>query len=302
MKINPFFRIAVFLLVLSLLYLPYGCNKDDGGDTNIQNGKEPVAVFIADKTIAMVDDPVVFTDQSLNDPTSWLWDFGDGNTSDIQNPTHTYDVTGEYTIKLTAINEHGSGNEIKENYVVATDSEMSSFIDPRDGKVYKTVTINNQVWMAENLNYDTIGFSWVYDDEDTNAALYGRLYTWDAAKLVCPNGWHLPNDTTFTILINFLGGSDIAGGALKEAGFEHWDSPNTGATNSSGFTALAAGIRFLDSGDCAGLGSSARFWGSTGSTQGTGYTFSLGKSSMGTGISGTSVSYKALYVRCIKND
>ena len=111
-----------------------------------------------------------------------------------------------------------------------------------DGNNYAVVTIGTQTWMAENLNYTTSN-SWTYDDDPAYGDIYGRLYTWDAALTACPSGWSLPSDEEWDNLVDFLGGSDVAGGKIKEAGTTHWGSPNTGATNSSGFTALPGGNR-----------------------------------------------------------
>jgi len=154
--------------------------------------------------------------------------------------------------------------------------------DPRDGQVYNTVTIGNQVWMAENLKSTVFpdgspilliedNAAWdtlrsydkaycFYDNSTTNRDTYGTLYTWAAAmngagssdaspsgiRGVCPDGWHLPSDAEWTELTDNLGGSGVAGGKLKEAGTAHWASPNTGATNESGFTALPGGFRYLN--------------------------------------------------------
>jgi len=123
-----------------------------------------------------------------------------------------------------------------------------------DGNVYKTITIGTQTWMAENLK--TLHYSdgssipdvVSYNNTEENATKYGRLYTWDAtmkgvttekAKGVSPDGWHIPSDSEWQVLENFLGGASIAGGKLKSK--TDWKMPNTGATNSSGFTALAGG-------------------------------------------------------------
>jgi uncharacterized protein (TIGR02145 family) len=137
-----------------------------------------------------------------------------------------------------------------------------------DSNVYNTVTIGTQVWMKENLkttkyrngdvipnvtdtalwNHLTSGAYCNYDNNNSNVATYGRLYNWyviNDNRNVCPTGWHVPNDSEWTILVNYLGGDTIAGGKMKEAGTAHWYSPNTGATNSSGFTALAGGQRAI---------------------------------------------------------
>ena len=161
-----------------------------------------------------------------------------------------------------------------------------------DGNVYETVIIGDQLWMAENLkvthyrNGDEIptGYSnddWsnlftgayaVYDDDPSNAEIYGNLYSWYAIDLetgVCPEGWHVPTDDEWTILSDYLGGSDIAGGKLKECTegscpeSEYWNSPNEGATNESGFTGLPGGCRGGGSGSYLYLGGSGFFWSST---------------------------------------
>lgn len=89
-------------------------------------------------------------------------------------------------------------------------------------------------------------YQWAYEGNESNVAVYGRLYTWFAvtdSRGLCPTGWHVPTTDEWTILTNYLGGEDVAGGKLKEEGLVHWVTPNTGADNSSGFTALPAGYR-----------------------------------------------------------
>jgi uncharacterized protein (TIGR02145 family) len=134
-----------------------------------------------------------------------------------------------------------------------------------DGNVYKTVTIGNQVWMVEDMkttryrNGDPIGttnpdtmdissestpkYQWAYNGDESNAATYGRLYTWYAAtdkRNIAPVGWHVPTNAEWDSLTSFLGGKIAAQAKLKEAGTIHWNSPNDG-TNESGFTALPGG-------------------------------------------------------------
>ena len=138
-----------------------------------------------------------------------------------------------------------------------------------DGNVYNTVTIGTQVWMKENLKttkyndntsiplvtdntewyaLNTPGYCWYNNDAATYKATYGALYRWytvNTGKL-CPLGWHVPTDEEWTILTTYLGGESLAGGKLKEQGTIHWLSPNTGATNESGFTALPGGKRNIE--------------------------------------------------------
>ncbi|MEK6781685.1 MAG: FISUMP domain-containing protein [Bacteroidota bacterium] len=121
-----------------------------------------------------------------------------------------------------------------------------SFIDARDSKNYKTITLGSQTWMAENLGYKANSGCWAYDNKQSNLTTYGYLYNWETAKGVCPSGWHLPTDTEWTMLTDFLGGESLAGGRLKESDMTHWNSPNTGATNTSGFAALPGGGRTYD--------------------------------------------------------
>jgi uncharacterized protein (TIGR02145 family) len=106
--------------------------------------------------------------------------------------------------------------------------------------------------MAENLNYEVVG-SACYDNSPANCSEYGQLYTWEmvmngessssgtpsGVRGICPEGWHVPSDVEWQNLIVSLGGDDLAGGALKAV--NSWQSPNTGADNSSGFSALPGG-------------------------------------------------------------
>jgi uncharacterized protein (TIGR02145 family)/uncharacterized repeat protein (TIGR02543 family) len=150
-----------------------------------------------------------------------------------------------------------------------------------DGNVYTEVTIGTQVWMVENLKttkyndgvgipimptdsvFWTPGYCW-YNDSITYKNPYGALYsgyTVFTGKLA-PTGWHVPADAEWTTLLTYLGGAAIAGGKLKETGIAHWNDPNTGATNSSGFSAVGAGFRIYYTGFYE-LGVGAYLWSST---------------------------------------
>lgn len=140
--------------------------------------------------------------------------------------------------------------------------------DIRDGKQYNTVLIGTQCWMAQNLNTGTkisgqsnqlnngVVEKYCYDNLDNNCDQFGGLYQWNemmnyttassanpsGRQGICPAGWHIPSDAEWTQLTDFLGGTNVAGGAMKETGTLNWASPNNGATNASGFSALPAGI------------------------------------------------------------
>jgi uncharacterized protein (TIGR02145 family) len=144
------------------------------------------------------------------------------------------------------------------------------FIDGRDGTTYKTIKIGNQTWMAENLNFNThpvlfegkpsiSSDSWCYEGKIENCSKYGRLYIWKKAIEVCPTGWHLPTDTEWSTLTEYLGWEGIAGKKLKSQ--NGWNSPNTSATNERGFSALPGGygIPTLSS----GAGETGFWWSSS---------------------------------------
>ncbi len=96
---------------------------------------------------------------------------------------------------------------IENNLKVILAAGINIFKDHRDGKLYKTVKIGNQVWMAENLNYDAGNGSWCYADSSSNCEKYGRLYDWETAKNAATKGWHLPSKSELDTLYNYLGGT-----------------------------------------------------------------------------------------------
>ncbi|MBK8501077.1 MAG: fibrobacter succinogenes major paralogous domain-containing protein [Saprospiraceae bacterium] len=103
-----------------------------------------------------------------------------------------------------------------------------------------------------------------YDNLSSSNSTYGKLYNWYAVNTgkLCPTGWHVPSDTEWTTLKDYLGGAGIAGGKMKETGTIHWNSPNTGATNESGFTGLPGGTRD-NNGTFNVLGYVGDWWSST---------------------------------------
>jgi len=137
----------------------------------------------------------------------------------------------------------------------------------QEGNTYKTVTIGTQTWMAENLRTTkysdgtsipnitsaseweskTTGAQCTYNNTSNGdtIATFGRLYNWYAVNTgkLAPTGWHVPTDAEWTTLTTFLGGESVAGGKLKETGATHWNYPNSGLTNETGFTALPGGYR-----------------------------------------------------------
>lgn len=141
-----------------------------------------------------------------------------------------------------------------------------SFTDPRDGKSYDVVQIGSQTWMAENLNYEAEG-SACPEGDNRNCSKYGRLYTWEVARSVCPEGWRLPDSSDFEALIASAGGAEVAGGALKST--SGWFKKGNGLDD-YGFKALPAGYR-QGGGKFDGIGGYAHIWSATETADGLAY-------------------------------
>lgn len=237
-----------------------GASASDEVTIQIIEGQS--ADFSADPTTGDSPLTVTFTDQSTNNPTSWAWDFGDGNSSSEQNPSHTYENMGSYDVSLTTTNGSGTYTETKTNFIIA----KGIFIDTRDNHEYRIVEIGDQVWFAENLNYETPN-SWWYNNDETNGDKYGRLYTWEAARTACPMGTHLPTDDEWKILEMFLGMSQTEADGVDFRGTDEgkkiksitgWIS-NLNGTDEFGFSALPAGERWHD-GTYFYMGSYTSWW------------------------------------------
>lgn len=165
-------------------------------------------------------------------------------------------------LKNKKIFEDVSSSSKNETYssasVVVDPSEVvrGTWTDKRDGQVYRTVTIGNQTWMAQNLNYETAN-SYCYDDDETNCSTYGRLYTWSAAVKACPEGWELPSLGIWEKLFVAVGGQ---GEGTKLKSNSGWDSNGDG-TDDYGFAVLPAGSR-MSNGNYHSKGFYTLFWSS----------------------------------------
>ena len=167
--------------------------------------------------------------------------------------------------------------------VKADDPSDQTTVTDIDGNEYETILIGDQEWMAENLKVthyrdgtaisnETDNGAWaaltteafcIYNNTSNAVDTYGLLYNWWAAtdgRNLAPEGWHVPTDAEWQVLIDYLGGNTDAGGKLKEAGTTHWVSPNTGANNESGFTGLPCGYRGFTDGSYGYMGYVAYFW------------------------------------------
>jgi len=187
-----------------------------------------------------------------------------------------YSITGSSQILSVpyAIHSKTSENAATKSYVDYLFESVKGVLSgnkviDKDGNIYNTVMIGNQLWMAENLRTSkyndgtpiakvtdntwrtltTGAWCWYNNDSATYEIPYGKLYNFYAfyvpreTQKLCPVGWHVPTQTDWEELITFLGGTKVAGGKLKEIGTTHWRAPNHRATNETGFTALPGGFR-----------------------------------------------------------
>ncbi len=273
-----------------------GCNSDpDTITVIIDNTISPIISINASLNTAPSGVPVTFTAVSTNCGTAPLYQwFVNGISAGTNSPTYTYipangdQVMCILTSNLTcAINNPATSNIIT---VQVTTSNPCPGIPTVDygGQTYNTVQIGTQCWLRENLNIGTrvdgsanqtnngIIEKYCYNDIEDSCSVYGGLYQWDemmgysassyytpsCRQGICPSGWHLPSMAEWDTLIDYLGGGSVAGGPLKETGTRYWQTPNSGATNQSGFSALGGGYR-IGAGGFAYLGPYAYYYTST---------------------------------------
>lgn len=209
-------------------------------------------------SVARVSNPVIRVTTAVDPTGLYRFTFGSSDTSLADGTPFTYDVL----------------------YTQPALQRSITFTQQATFQNYANVTIGSQVWMSENLdvaffrNGDPIphvphGPTWAilktpawcyYNNDPTTAALYGRMYNWYAVadpRGLAPAGWHVARDAEWSTMANFLGGTAVAGGRLKAVA--HWSAPNTGASNSSGFTAHPGGVRG-NGGSYFGLGTGGIWW------------------------------------------
>lgn len=253
--------------------------------------------------------------------------------NDLKTSLGVVSKTGSYTSILQSL-QHAMKYYIKA-YLVDHNSDTiygreswfrtkpeTGYVKDIDGNGYITVRIGSQWWMAENLkttklndgtdipmvfdnktwgSLTTIAYCWYKNDEENYKNEYGALYNWYAVNTgkICPVGWHMPSDNEWTTLTNYLGGENVAGGKLKEASTTHWDSPNIGATNESGFTALPGGSR-LSNGEFRDIGQNGNWWSSTEQSSQFAWQRVMFRNLNGVGRVGCNMEY-GFSVRCLKD-
>ncbi len=298
----------------------------------------PLAGFSNNKFTGTAPLTVHFFDKSSNSPTSWLWDFGDNNTSTEQNPVHTYNNENTYTVSLTVTNSYGSNTLVKQNLIRIGYNLPSSepcpgtpTVTDLDGNVYNTVLIGNQCWMKENLNVgvkidsyadatnNSVIEKYCYNNVDNNCDTYGGLYQWNELvqynegnrQGICPYGWHIPSDEEWKALEIYLGMSpheanqtdlrgESEGGYLKsQSGWTPNGNLNGNGSNVTGFTALPGGWCDI-SRNFNGISNGGFFWTRTSASQTRAWHHSVNHFS--DGISRfADFKNTAVSVRCIKD-
>lgn len=232
-------------------------------------------------------------------------------------------VNTKYYARAYATTPVGTSYGDQENFTtLGNDSTVMDI----DSNIYHTVQIGTQIWLVENLKttryrsgdpilhfsdntqwynaeFTKSGAFCNYENNANNADIYGRLYNWYAVKDsrgLAPQGWHVPSAGEWETLLNYLGGTNEAGGKLKEAGLSHWLSPNTMATNSSGFTALPGGYRTLGGSFLNSLGNWGVFYSTTETSGNNAFELVLLHDSGSGGLAGNPRGY-GFSVRCIKD-
>jgi len=223
--------------------------------------------------------------------TTKIPEIADPHTNDgTGSGTYASQMTGltpntRYYLRAYATNSKGIAYGNLESF--ATLKILIDSVADIDGNIYHVVAIGGKKWLRENLRVThyrngeeipnvTLDTQWkiltnggycMYDNLAANGSAYGNLYNWHAlsdTRGLCPTGWHVPSDSAWTELGDSLGGTSVAGGKLKSTGTIEqstglWYSPNTNATNSSGFTGLPGGYR-INYGTYYSMGNVAYFW------------------------------------------
>jgi len=258
--------ISLMLLIFSLPFAT-SCNKDEPG-------VRPSAP--TNLTINTLDDTsidLVWKDNSPNE-SGFKIEQKEGVSDYVLlasvSPNVTlYKVSGlsmckNQTFRILAYNNAGASLSASNEA-----TRVGQGVEDKNGNCYQTVQIGTQRWMGQNLRTTkysngndianvtalpdwsslTSGAWSHYNNNSQFEIPYGKLYNWYAVsdpRKLCPTGWRMPNESDFTILTTYLGGESVAGGKLKEVGTEHWNTPNTAATNETKFTAIPGGYRAYD--------------------------------------------------------
>ena len=311
----------LFVGAFALSAMLVACDSDSASakDTEIEELSSSSAVEIASSSSTIRNDSL--SSSAIESSSSSVME---SSSSSVMESSSSSETT-----KSSSSSENISAGSVY-------DATAKTLTDLRNGQTYKTVTIGDQTWMAENLNYAYTGVpfgydgntsdstSWCYNNDPANCAKYGRLYTWAAAmdsvgtwstngkgcgygstcsptgaiRGICPEGWHLPNNTEWNTLFTAVGGRSTAGQVLKSQ--TGWDDSGNGGTDAFGFSALPAGYR-NSTGDYANEGYIANFWSSTEDYINSANSVYLYYSDVGAYLSYTYYKNYGRSVRCVKD-
>jgi uncharacterized protein (TIGR02145 family) len=252
-----------FIFFLILIFIFLGCKKSDS-KTSITissisditaTGVTIVGDLVIDNSVSVISTGICWS--KLPKPV-----YADAKISIGKEPGRFtgvikgLDVSTKYYVRAYVVTNLATiyGNELS----FTTEEKFKKIVDIRDGKSYRIVEIGSQTWFAENLRYggsipeikdynlwsDTSQPAWCYlFNNPSNDSVYGKLYNWYAVEEgnVCPSGWHVPSDAEWTILTNYLDGSNVAGSKMKST--DGWGGDNFSGNNESGFSALPGGGR-----------------------------------------------------------
>ncbi len=258
--------------------------------------RAPVARANASSYNPGLNEPVIFTSDATDDNTNltYYWKFGSElwvEVSDGDTTVNAPGTDGLWVCSLKVVDDDGEEDTAKL-------ALWTGVVSDADGNIYTTVTIGIQLWTVENLrttkyndgkniplvadimewfNLSTPGYC--YYDNSTDSTFqkkFGALYNWHVINTgkLAPAGWRVPTKEDWTELGEHLGGREVAGGKMKEADTTNWLSPNTGATNESGFSALPGGFRRTNGSDTHGR-AAGWWWSSTEAGQLDAYCISL---------------------------
>ncbi len=207
-----------FLLMFVAMAFAISCSSDDNGEPSPSSSSSSDAVIDTSSSSSSEPSEPSEPSSSSSAPSS--------SSSDVPSSSSSSAVPSSSSV--------GGGSS-------------ATFVDDRDGKTYKKVTIGTQTWMAENLNYDVpnnaADVCICYDNNPANCTKYGWLYNWAAATKVCPPGWHLPSQAEWNVLTAYIGGANTEGKKLKAA--SGWNSNGNG-TDNYGFSALPGGVGYSE--------------------------------------------------------
>ncbi len=291
MKIGYSFRTTCLLLTILALA---ACQKNEGDGGGTLAVIVTSVVDVITPVSATCSGNITASGNSAPTERGVCW--GEEPTPDItDNKTSDGSGTGEFSFLMTGLSPqttyyarayatNKAGTAYGDELVFTTPEDHSGetgTVTDVDGNIYQTIGIGSQFWTAENLKTTRFndgtaipqvtdnstwqslagaGYCW-YNNDEANKEAYGALYNWFVvvSSKLSPSGWHVSSDAEWTILETFLGGLAVTGGKLKETGTDHWLTPNSGATNETGFTAVPGGRRSRD-GSFDQQGENANIW------------------------------------------